>query len=92
MGSLPKSRSYLLLASFQQFPVSELHSRSDQRHQMSAGELPPPPLHCLQRLKIIANPARQEPGPLMMSVLALTGANTDSIGLVVRRCRQCSAG
>src|SRR5829696_5253068 len=43
-------------------------------------------------LKFIAKPARLEPGPLVMSVLALTGANTDSIGLVVRRWRQCSAG
>jgi hypothetical protein len=43
-------------------------------------------------LKIIANPACLEPGPLVMSVLALTGANVDYMGLVVRRCIQCWAG
>lgn len=32
-------------------------------------------------LKIIASPACREPGPLVMSVLALTGERTDSMGL-----------
>jgi hypothetical protein len=36
-------------------------------------------------LKIIATPAALDPGPFVTSVLALTGANVDSIGLVVRR-------
>ena len=36
-------------------------------------------------LKIIATPAALDPGPFVTSVLARTGANVDSIGLVVRR-------
>src|SRR5829696_894068 len=43
-------------------------------------------------LNAIANPAALEPGPLVTRVLARTGAKVDSIGLLVFKCTQCSAG
>jgi hypothetical protein len=43
-------------------------------------------------LKTIANPAAALPGPLVTLVRARTGAKVLSIGFVVRRCSQCSAG
>ena len=43
-------------------------------------------------LNTIANPASLLPGPLVTRVLARTGEKVDSIGFVVRRCSQCSAG
>src|SRR6266540_6796924 len=43
-------------------------------------------------LNTIASPLSLVPGPLVTLVLALTGANELSIGLVVLRCTQCSAG
>ena len=39
-----------------------------------------------------AKPAFREPAPLVCRVRALTPAKGDSMGLVVRRWRQCSAG
>src|ERR1700730_8998674 len=43
-------------------------------------------------LKAMASPAAREPGPLVILVLCRTVANVDSIGFVVRRWTQCSAG
>ena len=43
-------------------------------------------------LKAMARPALREPAPLVFFVRAFTVANGDSIGLVVRRWTQCSAG
>ncbi len=43
-------------------------------------------------LKAIATPAAREPGPLVTRVLSRTVAKVDSIGFVVRRWIQCSAG
>src|SRR5918995_5699363 len=43
-------------------------------------------------LNTIASPASLLPGPLVTLVLARTGEKVDSMGLVVRRCSQCSAG
>src|SRR6266581_4218483 len=43
-------------------------------------------------LNTIASPVALVPGPLVTLVLALTGENELSMGLVVRRCSQCSAG
>ena len=43
-------------------------------------------------LNAIARPAAREPGPLVILVRCLTVANVDSMGFVVRRCTQCSAG
>src|SRR5215207_6776237 len=43
-------------------------------------------------LNTIASPVSLVPGPLVTRVLALTGANELSMGLVVRRWTQCSAG
>ena len=43
-------------------------------------------------LNAIASPAAREPGPLVTFVRCLTVAKVDSIGLVVRRWTQCSAG
>src|SRR6266704_2200170 len=43
-------------------------------------------------LNTIASPVSLVPGPLVTLVLALTGENELSMGLVVRRCCQCSAG
>ncbi len=40
----------------------------------------------------MANPAALEPGPLVTSVRARTGANVDSMAFEVRRWIQCSAG
>src|SRR5262249_21765409 len=41
-------------------------------------------------LKAMARPAAFEPGPLVTLVRRRTVAKVDSIGLVVRRCTQCS--
>jgi hypothetical protein len=41
--------------------------------------------------KAIASPAACEPRPLVTLVRCLTVVKVDSIGLVVRRCTQCSA-
>ncbi len=43
-------------------------------------------------LNAIARPAAREPGPLVTLVRCRTVAKVGSIGLVVRRCTQCSAG
>jgi len=43
-------------------------------------------------LNAIATPAAREPGPLVTRWRSRTVANVDSIGLVVRRWIQCSAG
>ncbi len=43
-------------------------------------------------LNAIASPAAYDPWPLMTFVRSRTVAKADSIGLVVRRCTQCSAG
>src|SRR4029453_18452676 len=43
-------------------------------------------------LKAIASPAALEPGPLVTRVRSRTEAKVDSIGLLVFRCSQCSAG
>ncbi len=43
-------------------------------------------------LKAIARPAAREPGPFVTRVRWRTVAKVDSIGLVVRRWTQCSAG
>jgi len=43
-------------------------------------------------LNAIASAAALDPWPLVTFVRSLTVANVDSIGLVVRRCTQCSAG
>ncbi len=43
-------------------------------------------------LKTMASPAAREPGPFVTRVRRRTVANADSMGLVVRRCFQCSAG
>ena len=40
----------------------------------------------------MASPAAFEPGPFVTFVRCRTVAKVDSIGLVVRRCTQCSAG
>ncbi len=42
-------------------------------------------------LKAIATPAALEPGLLVTRCRSLTIAKVDSIGLVMRRCTQCSA-
>src|SRR3954464_4153232 len=43
-------------------------------------------------LNAIATPAAREPGPLVTRCRSRTVAKVDSIGLVVRRWLQCSAG
>ena len=43
-------------------------------------------------LQAMASPAAFEPGPFVTFVRCRTVAKVDSIGLVVRRCTQCSAG
>src|SRR5215204_4314124 len=43
-------------------------------------------------LNAIARPAAFDPGPLVTLVRCRTVAKVDSIGFVVRRCTQCSAG
>ena len=43
-------------------------------------------------LNAMASPAAREPGPLVTLVRCRTVAKVDSIGLVVRRWIQCSAG
>jgi len=43
-------------------------------------------------LKAMASPAARDPGPLVTLVRCRTVAKVDSIGLVVRRCTQCSPG
>lgn len=43
-------------------------------------------------LKAMGMPAALEPGPLVTRCRSLTVAKIDSIGLVVRRCIQSSAG
>ena len=43
-------------------------------------------------LKLMAMPAALEPAPLVTLVRSRTVANVDSIGFVVRRWIQCSAG
>lgn len=43
-------------------------------------------------LNAIASPAAREPDPLVTLVLCRTVAKVDSIGFVVRRWVQCSAG
>ena len=43
-------------------------------------------------LNAIASPADREPGPLVILVRCLTVAKVDSMGFVVRKCTQCSAG
>jgi hypothetical protein len=43
-------------------------------------------------LNAIATPAALEPGPLVTLVRSRTVAKVDSIGFVVRRWIQCSAG
>jgi hypothetical protein len=43
-------------------------------------------------LKAMVNPAAREPGPLVTLVRSRTVAKVDSMGLVVLRLSQCSAG
>jgi hypothetical protein len=46
----------------------------------------------LQELEGYRQPAALEPGPLVTRVRSRTDEKVDSIGLLVFRCSQCSAG
>jgi hypothetical protein len=77
---------------FHRFPFLELRTGTDEgdevgwftaRHLAWADSM---------SLNAIATPAAREPGPLVTRCRSRTVAKVDSIGLVVRRWTQCSAG
>jgi hypothetical protein len=81
-----------LVGSFDQLAPLEPGPGAHQGDQVRAVDRPPAALGSLQQLDTIASPVCLVPGPLVTLVLARTGANELSMGLVVRRCNQCSAG
>ena len=80
------------VGSFDELAVDERGAGADERDQVGA-------LTARQRswaasisLNAIASPAAREPGPRVTLVRCRTVAKVDSIGFVVRRWIQCSAG
>ena len=82
----------LVLGSFDELAVDEGRPGADERDQVRGVD------HAQRRwadsmsLNAMARPAARDPWPLVTFVRSLTVAKVDSIGLVVRRCTQCSAG
>jgi len=72
--------------------VVELYTKDDFRQLVMAAETMPTFLGGLRSLKIIASAVLFERQPLDRIVRCRTVANVLSIGFVVRRCFQCSAG
>ena len=86
---------FLLLQGYDLSSVLELDASAPQCDQV--GHTPPAALRqCFSAAKASskasARPACREPAPLVWRVLVLTVAQGDSMGLVVRRRIQCSAG
>jgi hypothetical protein len=83
----------LVLGSFDELAVDEGRPGADERDQVGGVDHAPAALGGLDQLvKAIASAAALDPWPLVTFVRSLTVASVDSIGLVVRRCTQCSAG
>lgn len=78
--------------SFEQFPLVEHRAGPHERNQIWCVDRASTRLRGVDQLVAIANPAAREPGPLVTFVRNRTVAKVDSMGFVVRRCTQCSAG
>ena len=85
-----------MVGSFDRLAVLEPGAGPDQRDQVRAVDRRQRPSAACSSLNTslntIASPVSRVPGPLVTLVRALTGAKALSMGLVVRRCSQCSAG
>ena len=82
----------MLVRSFDELAVDEGGAGADQGDEVGRVDGSPAGLCGLHQLKAIAMPAAREPGPLVTRWRSRTVAKVDSVGFVVRRCTQCSAG
>ena len=84
--------AFLLVGSFDEFVLLELRAGADGATRW--GALTARHLACADSMSLnaIAPPAAREPGLLVTRWRSRTVAEVDSIGLVVRRWIQCSAG
>ena len=88
----PLADHLLIRRSFDEFAVLEPRAGADQEDQVGRVHGSPAVLGGFDELKAIATPAAREPGPLVTRCRSRTVAKVDSMGFVVRRCSQCSAG
>jgi hypothetical protein len=77
---------------FEQFAFAEVGSGVHQGDQVWGVDRPPAACAASITLYAMAIPAACDPGPLVTFVLKHTVAKADSIGFVVRKWIQCSAG
>jgi hypothetical protein len=80
------------VGSFDELAVDEHGAGTHERNQVGRVDRPPAVLGASMSLNAIANPAALVPGPRVIFVRCRTVAKVDSIGSVVRRWIQCSAG
>ena len=80
------------VGSFDELAGLEAGARPDERDQVRGVDRAPAGLGGSMSLNAIASPAAREPGPLVTLVRCRTVAKVDSMGFVVRRWIQCSAG
>src|SRR4030095_17179706 len=92
MTSSPASLSGASSGSFDQLALLEPRAGPDQGDQVGPLTARQRPSAACSSLNTIASPVSLVPGPLVTLVLALTGENELSMGFVVRRWIQCSAG
>ena len=78
--------------SFDELAGLERGAGPDERDEVRAVDRTPTVLGGLDELERNASPAVREPGPRVIFVRCRTVAKVDSIGFVVRRWIQCSAG
>ena len=82
----------LLAGPLDELSVDESRSGADQGDEVGAFTQRQRSCADSMSLNAIARPEAREPGPLVTLLLCRTVARVDSIGFVVRRCTQCSAG
>jgi hypothetical protein len=81
-----------LVVAFDDDSVFETGACAHEGNQVGSVDGAPAGLGGFDQLNAIAIPAALEPGPLVTFVRWRTVAKVDSIGLVVRKWIQCSAG
>ena len=89
-GFRPGRLGGLVLGSFDELAVGEGRPGADERDQVGCVDHAPAALGGLDQLEGHRQGGGLDPWPLVAFVRSLTVANVDSIGLVVRRCSQCS--
>jgi hypothetical protein len=89
---LGRFRLGLLAGSFDEFPLMNVAPARTRATRWGALTARQRSCAASMSLNAMARPAARDPGPRVILVRCLTVAKVYSIGLVVRRCTQCSAG